>query len=43
MQNGGKPMDTKYCMLACSGDSSENCGGANSLVLYYNTDRTGGR
>ncbi|KAI9449322.1 WSC domain-containing protein [Lactarius psammicola] len=38
LKNGGKSreIDTKNCMLACSGSSSEICGGANSLVLYYN-------
>ncbi|KAF8263707.1 WSC domain-containing protein [Lactarius quietus] len=28
------PIDAKNCLLACSGDSTENCGGADALVLY---------
>src|SRR6266702_6455493 len=32
IKNGGKKIDTKHCMLAWSGDSSEICGGANSHV-----------
>jgi len=27
-------IDQKRCLLACSGDSSENCGGPDALVLY---------
>ncbi|KAI9436641.1 WSC domain-containing protein [Lactarius indigo] len=34
INNGGTQIDTKNCMLACSGNSSEICGGANSLVMY---------
>ena len=29
-------IDTGHCVLACSGDSSEICGGANSLLVYFN-------
>jgi hypothetical protein len=31
---GGMGICTQNCMLACPGDSSEICGGANSLVVY---------
>jgi hypothetical protein len=34
INNGGSLIDNKNCMLACSGDSIENCGGPNALVLY---------
>ncbi|KAI9449832.1 WSC domain-containing protein, partial [Lactarius psammicola] len=34
INNGGAQIDSTHCMLACSGNSSEICGGANSLVIY---------
>ena len=34
VQNGGKLINSDYCILACAGDSSENCGGPDSYVLY---------
>jgi len=40
IHNGGVPINLpidEKCMLACSGDSSEICGGANSMVMYYNS------
>jgi hypothetical protein len=33
--NGGKAIDPSNCIMACSGDSTENCGGPDALVLYY--------
>ncbi|KAF8265654.1 WSC domain-containing protein [Lactarius quietus] len=37
LNNYSAPIDQKYCLLACSGNSSESCGGPDALVLYvYN-------
>ncbi|KAF8269902.1 WSC domain-containing protein [Lactarius quietus] len=36
--NGGEEVHPDLCLLACSGDTSEKCGGANSYVLYVNLD-----
>jgi len=33
--NGGHEIDDSSCMMACSGDSTQNCGGPNALVFYY--------
>ena len=34
VRNGGEMIDPGHCNLACSGDSSELCGGADSYNLY---------
>jgi len=34
IQNGGGMIDAGHCALACFGNASEICGGANSLVVY---------
>ena len=36
IENGGKTISPEHCrMSACSGNSSEACGGPNSLLTYY--------
>jgi len=35
IDNGAMAMSMSYCQLACSGDSTEYCGGANAFLLYY--------
>ncbi|KAF8264549.1 hypothetical protein EI94DRAFT_463075 [Lactarius quietus] len=34
IQNGGRMIDAGFCVLACSGNTTEICGGASSLVVY---------
>ena len=34
INQGRKPVDPMYCMLACPGNSLELCGGPNNLVIY---------
>ena len=35
LMNGAKTIDTKYCDMACVGDSSELCGGNTRLDIYF--------
>ena len=32
--NGVQLIDNSHCMMACSGDSTENCGGPDALIFY---------
>ncbi|KAF8263711.1 WSC domain-containing protein [Lactarius quietus] len=34
INNHAAAIDSKHCLLACPGKSTENCGGPNALVLY---------
>ncbi|KAF8263709.1 WSC domain-containing protein [Lactarius quietus] len=35
IENGGVEIEAQNCFLACSGNSSENCGGPNTLDMYF--------
>ncbi|KAI9445677.1 hypothetical protein BJY52DRAFT_423025 [Lactarius psammicola] len=35
IENGGETIPSENCMSACSGDSSQACGGTNSILVYY--------
>ncbi|KAF8261472.1 hypothetical protein EI94DRAFT_797758 [Lactarius quietus] len=43
IDRGGMTISSSECMLACSGDSSEVCGGPNRLAIYYTVACASGR